>query len=151
TDVYALGAVLYEMLTGRPPFRGESPMDTMLQVVSDEPVSPSRLVPKLSTDLETICLKCLQKEPGKRYGTAALLAGDLGRFLRDEPIRARPVGNVERSFRWCRRNPLIATMTALVALALVGGTIISSYFAVQSSKREESERSARVTAQQKEQ
>jgi serine/threonine protein kinase/WD40 repeat protein len=151
TDVYALGAILYEMLTGRPPFRGESPMDTMLQVVSDEPVSPSRLVPKLSTDLETICLKCLQKEPGKRYATAALVAEDLGRFLRDEPIRARPVGNLERSFRWCRRNPLIATMTAFVALALVGGTIISSYFAVQSSKREESERSARVTAQQKEQ
>ena len=125
TDIYALGALLYEMLTGRPPFRGETASETERQVIHEEPVSPSRLNTKVPRDLETICLKCLSKEPQRRYTSAAALADDLTRFGDGRSIQARPVGWGERSWRWCRRNPaaaaLLVTALALVGLASGGG------------------------------
>jgi serine/threonine protein kinase/WD40 repeat protein len=118
-DIYALGAILYEMLTGRPPFRAPTPLDTIMQVLSEEPVAPMRLQSGCPRDLETICLKCLHKEPGKRYATAEDLADDLQRFLTDRPIRARRTSMLERLRRWRRRNPVMAGMMATVATLLV--------------------------------
>jgi WD40 repeat protein len=126
-DIYSLGVILYEGLTGRPPFQEDSALETLVLVRTQDPLPPSRLRPRLPRDLETICLKCLHKDPAARYGTAALLAEDLGRYLRNEPILARPVGQLERFRRWCRRNPVIAGLTAtvfglLVAVAM-GATV----------------------------
>jgi WD40 repeat protein/tetratricopeptide (TPR) repeat protein len=123
-DVHALGALLYQMLTGRPPFVAETPLDTLLRVRLDEPVSPSVLQPKLPRDLVTICLKCLQKAPARRYPSGLALADDLRRFLAGEPILARPVTRLERAFKWARRRPAAACLVAVsgaAALALVVG------------------------------
>ena len=117
SDIYSLGAVLYACLTGRAPFVADSPVDTLLQVVRNEPVFPRRLNPDIPRDLETICLRCLEKEPHKRYGTAAMLAEDLDRFLQGQTVTARPVGVVTRSLRWCRRNKSLAAIS-LVAITL---------------------------------
>jgi serine/threonine protein kinase/WD40 repeat protein len=122
-DVYALGAMLYEMLTGRPPFDAETQAETIVQLLHEEPLSPARLRPQLPRDLVTICLKCLEKSPGRRYASAWDLAEDLRRFLAGEPVRARPVGLVERSYRWCRRRPVVAGLLALMGLLTVAFVI----------------------------
>src|SRR5262249_3013982 len=122
-DIYALGVILYELLTGRPPYDGPTPLEIVLRLLHEEVLSPSRLQPSLPRDLVTICLKCLEKEPRKRYASAAALADDLRRFLAHEPIRARPVGLFGRTWRWCRRRPAAAALlgvSAAAALAVAG-------------------------------
>jgi WD40 repeat protein len=114
-DVYALGAILYDLLTGRPPFRGESVLATLAQVAHTEPVAPCRLQPNVPRDIETICLKCLNKEPARRYSSAAALAEDLRRYLAGEPVVARPISTVGRAARWARRRPAVATLLAVCA------------------------------------
>jgi hypothetical protein len=118
-DVWALGAVLYELLTGRPPFRAAAPLDTLLQVLTEEPVPPGWLNPGVPRDLETICLKCLRKEPHQRYASAGELADDLGRFLEHQPIRARRAGLWERVIKWGKRRPAAAAIVAMAAVIVV--------------------------------
>jgi serine/threonine-protein kinase len=140
TDVYALGVILYELLTGRTPFRGETTPAILHQVVADEPVPPRRRNPRVPPDLETICLKCLHKEPGRRNASARELADDLGRFLKDEPTRARPAGPWERGRRWLRKRPALVVGAAalLFGCGLAGGGLwLSQQAALRSAVEEE--------------
>ena len=123
-DIYALGAILYELLTGRPPFHSASPVETLQQVVAVDPVSPSRLQPHLPRDLETICLCCLRKESRKRYATAGALADDVRRYLDGRPIQARRTPLLERAAKWARRRPAAAALAMVCVLAAIALTII---------------------------
>ena len=123
-DVYSLGATFYSLLTGRPPFQAASLIDTLMQVVHQEPVSPRTLDSSIPRDVETICLKCLEKSPGRRYASADELADDLDRFLNNEPVHARPLGKLQHAWRWCQRKPLaaglIGAMASLLLVVMVG-------------------------------
>jgi serine/threonine-protein kinase len=129
SDQYALGAILYEMIVGRPPLQGATPLETLELVRNQEPVPLTRLQPRTPTDLETICLKALQKDPAKRFPDAGAMAEDLRRFLGGEPIVARPVGAPERLWRWCKRNPRVAVLAAVVVLMGITITAGSAAFA----------------------
>ena len=142
-DVYALGAILYELLAGRPPFKAETAFATIQQVLLDEPALPSSLRPAVPRDLETISLKCLRKEPGNRYGSAEALADDLARFQAGKPVLARPVGVLERGWRWCRRNPAVAGLLGLVAVSLIAGTLTATSFAFRAERERQSAEQSR--------
>lgn len=126
-DVYSLGAILYELLTGQPLFKAETPLEAIRNVLEREPERPSRVNPRVPHDLETICLKCLQKEPRRRYPSAAAFAEDLERWIESKPIRARPVGWFERGWLWCRRKPALAALVGGLLLTLVAASAVSAW------------------------
>jgi WD40 repeat protein/cytochrome c-type biogenesis protein CcmH/NrfG len=149
TDVWALGAILYALLTGRPPFQASTPVETILQTLGDDPAPPSRLTRKVPRDLDTVCLKCLRKEPAQRYASAGELADDLRRFLADQPVHARPAGRIERLARWARRHPGVAGLLAAVQMALVALVVLgvwSNFRIAHELRRAESARDEAVLA-----
>jgi WD40 repeat protein/serine/threonine protein kinase len=151
SDVYSLGATLYCLLTGRPPFQAATPLETLNQVVDREPVSPRQLNPAVDRDLETICLKCLEKAPERRYASASALAEDLSRFRQGKPILARPVSTIEKVNRWCLRNPVAGGLLAgLVTVFLTAFALVSwSYFRAQEAFREEAKQRAEAHAHER--
>ncbi len=145
-DVYSLGAILYELLTGRPPFSNANPVDTIAQSLYTDPIPPARLERGIPRDIETVCLKCLEKQPRRRYASAGDLADDLGRFLTGSPVAARPVGQVEHAARWLRRHPVhLASLLAAVTLVVVCGVFLTLLWQSQ-VKQTAAERQARFTA-----
>src|SRR5262245_10338395 len=132
-DIYSLGAILYECLTGQPPFKAETAHETLLKVLTEEPTPPRQLRRDVPRDLDTICVKCLQKDPAKRYRSARALAADLGRFLEGRPISARPVGAPERVWRWAARNRALASALGGLAFALVAGFVVATALALHAS------------------
>ena len=146
-DTYALGAILYHMLTGRPPFQAETQLDTIMQVIGEEPIAPRRLNSTLPVDLETITLKCLQKDIGRRYESAEALAEDLRRFLAREPIQARPVSLVERSWKWARRRPAIAGLIGVSMVALLVVIVGSLWYSAELKREKDDAQLARQEAE----
>ena len=146
-DVYSLGVILYERLTGRAPFMADDLLTLLRQVRETEPARPSSLVSGMDRDLETVVLKCLEKEPGRRYASAEALAEDLSHWLAGRPVAARPVGQGERFWRWCKRNPVVSGLTAAVGASLLIGTVVSTFFGMRANARAKAERLERLRAE----
>src|SRR5262245_32888074 len=134
-DVYSLGAILYEALTGRPPFRAATVMETIMQVLEQDPEPPSKIAPGADKDLSVIAMKCLEKEPSRRYASAAEFASELERWLKGESIQARQVGNIRKTWRWAKRRPLIAGLIAALLVSMIGGTAMITRLYFRSANR----------------